>query len=70
MMTDNAAHHPVVQLNTTSPQSINNIRQPNQHDESKLTVEPEQFLTIRLLMQGKVSHVFLFWIKMHYFHKR
>lgn len=46
---DNATHHQVVQLNTTNPQ--NNIKSPG---------EPDHFLTIRLLMQGKVSYLIFF----------
>jgi len=42
MMMDNTTHHQVVQLNTTNSQ--NNTKTPG---------EPEHFLTIRLLMQGK-----------------
>lgn len=50
MMMDNATHHhqQIVQLNTTNPQIINN-KQPG---------EMENFLTIRLLMQGKVRFHF------------
>jgi predicted RNA-binding protein YlqC (UPF0109 family) len=51
MMMDNATHHQVVQLNTTNPQNINNIQQ--QQTNNKLPGEPDHFLTIRLLMQGK-----------------
>ncbi len=43
-MMDNATHHQVVQLNTTNSQNNN-----------KSASEPDHFLTIRLLMQGKVS---------------
>jgi hypothetical protein len=43
-MMDNGTHHQVVQLNTTNSQNTN-----------KLSGEPDHFLTIRLLMQGKVS---------------
>jgi len=49
MMMDNATHHQVGQLNTTNPQSNN-----------KSPGEPDHFLTIRLLMQGKVSCLFFF----------
>jgi hypothetical protein len=58
MMMDNATHHQVVQLNTTNPQNINNIQQ--QQTNNKIPGEPDHFLTIRLLMQGKVSCLFLF----------
>jgi len=46
MMMDNAAyHHPqIVQLTNVNPQPVN----------TKLPGEMENFLTIRLLMQGKV----------------
>lgn len=57
MMMDNAAHHQVAQLSTTSSQSASNIQQ--QHHENKLSNEPDHFLTIRLLMQGKVSSIVL-----------
>jgi hypothetical protein len=56
MMMDNATHHQVVQLNTTNPQNINNIQQ--QQTNNKIPGEPDHFLTIRLLMQGKVSCLF------------
>ncbi len=46
MMMDNATHHQVVQLNTTNPQNAN-----------KSPGEPDHFLTIRLLMQGKVNYL-------------
>jgi hypothetical protein len=60
MMMDNATHHQVVQLNTTNPQNINNIQQQQQNN-GKLPGEPDHFLTIRLLMQGKVSYLFFFF---------
>lgn len=49
---DNATHHPVGQLNTTNPANLNTIQQQN---NNKSPGEPDHFLTIRLLMQGKVS---------------
>lgn len=54
-MMDNTTHHQVVQLNTTNTQTMNTIQQQQQHNESRLPNEPDHFLTIRLLMQGKVS---------------
>lgn len=47
MMMDNPAHHlpQVVQLNNVNPQAI----------IVKTPAEMENFLTIRLLMQGKVT---------------
>jgi hypothetical protein len=48
MMMDNGTHHQVVQLNTTQQQPV---PVPN---NNKLPGEPDHFLTIRLLMQGKV----------------
>jgi hypothetical protein len=47
MMMDNATHHQVVQLNTTQ-------QLPSTQNNNKLPGEPDHFLTIRLLMQGKV----------------
>ncbi len=56
-MMDNATHHQVGQLNTTNPQSNN-----------KSPGEPDHFLTIRLLMQGKVRSLgLLFWIRIYCF---
>jgi hypothetical protein len=54
MMMDNATHHQqVVQLNNTTPQQQINHKSPGDMDN---------FLTIRLLMQGKVrTHLFLFF---------
>ncbi|CAF4095334.1 unnamed protein product, partial [Adineta steineri] len=54
MMMDNPTlHHPqIVQLTTTNPQNINNIQQ-QQQPNIKPPGEMENFLTIRLLMQGK-----------------
>jgi predicted RNA-binding protein YlqC (UPF0109 family) len=46
MMMDNATHHQVVQLNTTQ-------QLPSTQNNNKLPGEPDHFLTIRLLMQGK-----------------
>lgn len=55
MMMDNGTHQPVVQLDTTnSPTVTNHTQQQTNNNNSKSTNEPEQFLTIRLLMQGKV----------------
>ncbi|CAF3361677.1 unnamed protein product [Rotaria sp. Silwood1] len=51
MMMDNGTHHSVVQLNTTNSQNMTTIQQ--QHNESRVSSEPDHFLTIRLLMQGK-----------------
>ncbi len=57
MMMDNATHHQVVQLNTTNSQNAN-----------KPPGEPDHFLTIRLLMQGKVSYlVFILSIRLYCF---
>ncbi|CAF1310340.1 unnamed protein product [Adineta steineri] len=55
MMMDNPTlHHPqIVQLTTTNPQNINNIQQQQQQPNIKPPGEMENFLTIRLLMQGK-----------------
>lgn len=54
MMMDNGTHQPVVQLDTTnSPTVTNHTQQQTNNNNSKSTNEPEQFLTIRLLMQGK-----------------
>ena len=50
-MMDNATHHQVVQLNTTQQQQ-QPVPAPN---NNKLPGEPDHFLTIRLLMQGKVG---------------
>jgi hypothetical protein len=50
---DNPTHHhpQVVQLNNTNPQNVNN----------KSSGEPDNFLTVRLLMQGKVSCIFSYY---------
>ncbi|CAF1167495.1 unnamed protein product [Rotaria sordida] len=54
MMMDNGTHHQIVQLNTTNSQNMNTIQQQQQqHNESRVSGEPDHFLTIRLLMQGK-----------------
>ncbi|CAF0837849.1 unnamed protein product [Adineta steineri] len=50
MMMDNTTHHPIVQINTTNSQNMTNI---HQQSSTKLPGEPDHFLTIRLLMQGK-----------------
>jgi hypothetical protein len=52
MMMDNPAHHlqQVVQLNNANPQPTM-MKSPG---------EMENFLTIRLLMQGKVKKIFIF----------
>ena len=61
-MMDNGTHHQVVQLNTTNSQNMNTIQQQQQHNESRVSGEPDHFLTIRLLMQGKVCYfVFCFF---------
>lgn len=52
MMMDNATHHSVGPLNATNSAAVNQIQQST---NVKSPGEPEQFLTIRLLMQGKVS---------------
>ncbi len=68
MIMDNATHHPVVQLNTTNPQNINNIQQPQPQTNTKSPGEPDHFLTIRLLMQGKVRSLgLLFSIRIYCF---
>ena len=54
MMMDNATHLQVVQLTTTNPQNMNSLQQ-QQQNTNKSPGEPDHFLTIRLLMQGKVS---------------
>jgi hypothetical protein len=56
MMMDNPTHHlqQVIQLNNIHPQNVNNIQQ-QQQNSNKPPGEPDHFLTIRLLMQGKVS---------------
>lgn len=53
-MMDNTTHHPVVQLNTTTPPNMTSTQQ--QQSTMKSPGEPDHFLTIRLLMQGKVSY--------------
>ena len=65
MMMDNATHHQVVQLNTTNSQNVNIIQQ--QQNTNKPANEPDHFLTIRLLMQGKVSCLSVFLIRMYHF---
>jgi hypothetical protein len=55
MMMDNATHLQVVQLTTTNPQNMNSLQQQQQQNTNKSPGEPDHFLTIRLLMQGKVS---------------
>ncbi len=57
MMMDNATHLQVVQLTTTNPQNMNSLQQQQQQQQNtnKSPGEPDHFLTIRLLMQGKVS---------------
>ena len=54
MMMDNSKHlhQQVVQLNNTNSQNVNQIQQQL---NNKSPEEAENFLTIRLLMQGKVS---------------
>jgi hypothetical protein len=59
MMMDNTTHHQVVQLNTTNPQNMTNIQQQQNHNKSP--GEPDHFLTIRLLMQGKVCCIYSFF---------
>ena len=68
---DNSTHHhgQVVQLNNASSTNVHPVQQQN---SSKSSGEFENFLTIRLLMQGKVSFksvgflmvsfLFCFWI--------
>ncbi len=53
MIMDNSTHHhqQIVQLNNANPQNINNIQQQT---NNKSPGEMDNFLTIRLLMQGKV----------------
>ena len=65
-MINSSQHHPqqVVQLNTVNPQNVNNV----QHQlNDKLPGETDNFLTIRLLMQGKVGfddlHEIFFYFK-------
>ena len=57
-MMDNATHHlhhpQVVQLNNASPPN-GNVTLQQQQNLGKSLAEPDHFLTIRLLMQGKVS---------------
>ena len=55
MMMDNATHHPVGQLNTTNGQNLNTVPQQSPPNNNKQPGEPDHFLTIRLLMQGKVN---------------
>ena len=55
-MMDNATHHSVGQLNPTNATNLNTIQQQNNNNKSP--GEPDHFLTIRLLMQGKVSSRF------------
>ncbi|CAF4449072.1 unnamed protein product, partial [Rotaria socialis] len=52
MMMDNPKYHhqAVVQLNNTNPQIVNNVQQ---QINNKSPGEVDNFLTIRLLMQGK-----------------
>lgn len=54
MMMDNPAHHhvQVVQLSNTNPAMMHAMQQ---QINPKAPGELENFLTIRLLMQGKVS---------------
>ncbi len=61
-MMDNATHHhqQIVQLNNANPQMITNIQQQT---NNKSPGEMDNFLTIRLLMQGKVRfHFFYYFI--------
>lgn len=54
MMMDNAAlHHQVIQSSTPT---ANNSIQQQQQNPTRTMGESEHFLTIRLLMQGKVSY--------------
>jgi hypothetical protein len=57
-MMDNPAHHHhqqvVQQLTHPSPQNSNPLIQ-QQQSMNRTSSEPEHFLTVRLLMQGKVS---------------
>ena len=57
MMMDNGTHQQVVQLNTTNSLTMNTSQQAN---NNRSPGEPDHFLTIRLLMQGKVSCLLFF----------
>lgn len=62
-MMDNATHHPVGQLNTTTNgQNLNIVPQQSPPNNNKLPGEPDHFLTIRLLMQGKVNCLSFVWL--------
>ena len=58
-MMDNATHHSVGQLSPTNASNLNTIQQQT---NNKSPGEPDHFLTIRLLMQGKVSARFSPWM--------
>lgn len=61
MMMDNATHQPIVSLNTANSSAVvNHTQQQANNNNNKSANEPEQFLTIRLLMQGKVGAIVLF----------
>ena len=55
---DNATHQPIVSLDTANSSAVVNHTQ-QQANNNKSANEPEQFLTIRLLMQGKVGAIVL-----------
>lgn len=62
MMMDNATHHQVGQINTSNGQNLNTVQQQSQSNNNKQPGEPDHFLTIRLLMQGKVNYLFFIWL--------